>query len=229
MINLKIYNDCMTKNPRTSRDLLPPLITKWGREYWDDSYGIDLIDFIRSKLNKKNMYKIADVLWYSKDDIEKEKSYYSNKKAIEVVDDYLYEEIDNIESIGKILDILKVKNYRRTSRWYCQWDVVDCILVATDEWIADTWIKKKDIDSSLKSYAKLYDARAWWDVYWYKVVKYNELYNKDWVLSTIKEEEEIDSCRGFYWDDWLKRIFEEIKHYWITEEMFDYAKENIIC
>ena len=228
MINLKIYNDIGAKNPRTSRDLLPPLITKGWREYWDDSYGIDLIDFIRSKLNKKNMYKIADVLWYSKDDIKYRVDKYYYYACYSVIEDIITE-LEHIDDIEKVLDILKVKNYKRTSRWYCQWDVVDCILVATDEWIRGVGIKNKDIKDSLKNSAKLYDARAWWDVYRYKVVKYNELYNKDWVLSTIQEEEEIDSCRGFYWDDWLKKIFEEIKHYWITEEMFDYAKENIIC
>lgn len=228
MIDLKIYNDYNAVNPRKARDCEPPLITKWGRDFWDNEYWIDILKFIRSKLNKKNMYKIADVLWYSREDIEKEKSYYSDKKSIEVIDDYLYNELENIDDIENILDILKVKNYKRVSRWYCQWDVVDCILIATDTRIKDTGIKNKDVQQSLVDSAKLYDARAWWDVYRYRLVKYNELYNKDWELSKQTEEEIIDSCWWFYWDDWLQQIFEDTKSYWITEEIFEKAKENII-
>ena len=228
MIDIKIYNDTSAGNPRTNRDCMMPLITKWGRYFGDNEYWIDLVKFIRSKLNKKNMYKIAGVLWYSREDIEKEKSYYSDKKSIEVIDDYLYNELENIDDIENILDILKVKNHNRTSRWYSQWDVIDCILIATDERIKDMGIKNKDVKESLLNSAKLYDARAWWDVYWFRIVKYNNLYNKDWELSTIKEEEEIDGFRGFYWEDWLKQMFEDVKCHWITEEMFDNAKENII-
>lgn len=221
---IKIYNDSDAQNPRTSRDGQPPLITRWWRYYWDNGYWIDIVQFIQSKLHNKNMYAIADVLWYSREDIEKEKSYYSDKKSIEVIADYICDEWTDLEDIENILDILKVKNYRWTSRWYSQWEVIDCILIATDEWIKDTGIKTKDID--LRGESKLFDARAWWDVYWYRVIEYKDTFLSDWTMASIKEEE-LNSCSWYYGDE-LDSIYDEVKSYWITKEQFEEAKENLI-
>lgn len=228
MNTIKIYHDHHAENPRTSRDSEPPLITRWGKDFEDNEYWIDIVDFIRSKLNHKNMYAIAQVLWYSREDIEKEKSYYSDKKSIKVIEDYIYDELVDVEAIESILNILKVKNYRWTSIWYSQWDCIDCILIATDEWIKYTGINKKDIQQSLRESSKLFDSRTWWDVYWYKVVKYNDLYHKNWEIAKEKNEEEIDSCWWFYWDEGIEQILENTKQYWITKEMIEESMEDII-
>lgn len=74
------------------------------------------------------MYKIAQVLWYERYEIEKEKTYYSDKKSIEIINDYLYNELNDTDQIQAILDILKIQNYKRRSRWYSQWDVLDWII-----------------------------------------------------------------------------------------------------
>lgn len=227
MIDLKIYNNIHAENPRTARDCQPPLITKWWRNFGDAEYWIDIIQFVRWKLNKKNMYSIAEVLWYSKEEVKSRIDRYSYYNWYSVIEDLVCE-VSDIEDIESILDILKVKNYRWTSRWYSQWDVIDCILVATDDRVVSTGIKNKDIMQSLKNSAKLYNARAWWDVYWYRVIQYNDIYDKNWQLSLQKEDEIIDSCRWFYWDDWLQQIFDETKIHWITEDIFEKAKENII-
>jgi len=170
------------------------------------------------------MYAIALVLWYDKDYVKREKWYYSNKKIIEIVQDLLYE-LDDINDIEKILDILKVKNYKRKSRWYSQWDVVDCLLIATDEYIENTWLNKKDIE--LKTEAKLFDTRAWGDVYWFKIIEQVPLYKEDGSLYGYDDGEIVESCYWYYGDDWMDQIKSEVANYWITEDQFENAKENI--
>ena len=227
--SIKIYNDHWAENPRESWDCMSPLITNWWRDFWDHSYWIDIVDFVSKKLNNKNMYKIAECIWYDKNYIISRIDKYCYYNSLWVIEDILSDIWYDIEMIEKVLDILKVKNYRRTSRWYSQWDCVDCIIIYTDEYIKEIWIKNKDIKDGMKSSAKLFDSRARWDVYSYTITKHNRLYDKDWKLSSITEDEVVDSCWWFYWDDWLDQIFNELPNeYWITEEMFESAKENII-
>ncbi len=224
MQTLKIVNDYDATNPRTDRDCLPSLITKWWRYYWDKEYLINVIDFVQKKLNKKNIYAIAEALWYDKDDVKKEKLYYSNKTSFEVVQDWIYE-LNHIDDIEKILDILKVKNYRRTSRGYSQWDCLDCLLIATDEYIQENWLNKKDIE--FKTEAKLFDAREWGDVYWFQIIEQVALYKENGSLHWYVDGEIVESCYWYYGDDGLDTIKSEVANYWITKEQFENAKDNL--
>lgn len=200
MNTIKIMYDYYKANPRTERDNEPPLITRWGRGYWDHEYWIDIIDIIRSKLNNKNMYAIADLLWYSREDIKNRVNKYLNYDACSVVKDLLYEL--KLEDIGfgeieGILDILKIEYYRWTSKWYSQWDVVYCILIATDERIEENGINRKNIKREFETHKKLYDQRAWETPMIVSIYKTIKLYNNKWKY--YKDEYEfVDCCSGFY-------------------------------
>ena len=219
-------NHVDAENPRDAWDCEPPLVTIGGRDFGDREYGIDIKQFTRDKVTTKNMYKIADVMGYSKEVIKKEMGYRSSKTAIEIIQDWMYDERTNTEDMEKVLNILKVPCYIWRSRGYSQGDVIDCLLVATDEWIKRVGIKKKDIQESLVSSASLFDAWAWGDVYGFQVYKTVPLYKEDGMLSDLEEEEEIESCWGYYGNDWIEQIFEEVKHHNITREEFDEAVEN---
>ena len=227
MKTLKIVNDVDAENPRTEWDGQCPLITNWGRDFWDKSYWIDIVDFVSKRLNNKNMYKILEAMWYTKDDIYKERQYTDtcNREIIlnRISSDIWYD-MDIIESI---LDILKVRNYRRTSRWYSQWYCISCIIVYTDDYIKEIGIKKKDIYDAMKWDKKLFDAWAWWDVYGFQIIEHKPLYHADGTLSSETEDEIVESCYWFYGDDGLDTIQSEVACYWITIEQFENAKENI--
>ena len=223
---LKIYHNANADNPRENRDWLPALITFWGRDYWDIVYWIDVEEIIKWITNTKTIKKIFDWLELDEENFKEWKEDWYNRK------DYVIEKMSDmdgdIDITENIIIALWYEYYRRNSRGYSQGDYFECILIATPERLKETWIKKENVMQSLKDNAKLYDARAWGDVYWYKITEHRPLYREDGTLSDTQEEVELDSCRGYYWDDWLEQIYKEIEWYNITREQFETAKENMI-
>jgi hypothetical protein len=85
--------------------------------------------------------------------------------------DYLRESIrdgydhDPIPAIATLCELLKVEYHSWTSRGYAQGDALECILVATPEWIGETGIGKRLVAGALAGSAGLFDAYVWGDVY----------------------------------------------------------------
>lgn len=213
---LKIVSDFNAENPRESRDGMIPLYTDWWREYGEHSYWFDFIELCKSKLNRKNAYKILEMIGYTK------------KESMQEIKDYWYydciefaiEKLDNenlyIQDMNNILVLLWYNTCFHKSRGYSRWDYVECLFVSEN--------KKYDF----KNDCTLYDSRARWDVYGYQVIEHKPLYNIEWSLSSITDDAIIDSCYWYYGNDWINDIFEQVKNYWITVEQFENAKQNII-
>lgn len=226
---LKIYNDTSAENPWEDTDWLAPLFTEWTREYNEWQYNLNvsiLIDLIPNwKLNKN----ILKLFW-----LDEKENYPINRidytLNTDFIIDSLHEHVENnTENIETLASFLKLPFYSWTSRGYCQGDCIKCILVITPEYIKITGINAKDTDKmqhDLKNQSELFDAYAWWNVYWYSLVENIPLYHEDKTLSTETEENIIDSCWGFYGDDWLEQILESLPEE--HKHLFENAKENII-
>lgn len=226
---LKIYNDTSAENPWEDTDWLAPLFTEWSREYNEQSYNLSvsiLIDLVpHSKLNK-NILSLFDL--DIKENYPINRTDYNNQA--DFILDSLREHVENtVENIEKLADYIKLPYYSWTSRWYSQGDSIDCILVVTPDYIKTTGINAKDTDKinhDLQNQSKLFDAYAWWDVYGFRLIENVPLYHKDWTLSTETEENIVDSCWGFYGEDWLEQIFESLPEE--HRHLFENAKDNII-
>jgi len=231
---LKIMHDTNSENPWTSWDTLPPLFTEGWRDYGDTEYNLSvsiLIDLIPlSKLNK-NILELFN--------LDKEENYPITRqdytKKSDFVIDSLHRHVDNtVENIETLASYLKLPYYSWNSRGYSQGDSIDCILVVTPEYAKTAGINRKKFANVsddketiklLKEDSKLFDAYAWWDVYWYELVEHIPLTRPDGTISTETEENIIDSCWWFYGDDWLEQIKSELpdEH----QHLFDDARKNI--
>ena len=219
---ITVSQDTFCLNPREDWDYLPTLFTFWGRDYGDNVYWTSLEDLLSAKNLTSKKSKLLKAM-----DIDNDK--YWKEWIADDTEDALHYHITNIEDdevLNEVLNIIWYKTYSWTSRWYSQWDAVDCILVACDKFIKDTGIKTKDIDESLKSSSELFDARARWDTYFLRIYEIIPLYREDGTLSWEVEEEYIDWSWTIFWMNELKDHYSYVKNY-VTQEQFEEAIENI--
>lgn len=232
---LKIYYDDTAENPWTSWDTLPPLFTEWWRNYWNTEYNLSvsiLIDLIpKSKLNK-NVLDLFGLDQLDNDPIQRQDYI---KKSDFVLDSLLRHVENTVENIETLAWYLQIPFYSWRSTGYSQGDSLDCILVATPEYLKQAGINRKkydnqkdhkEIQSLLKEDAKLFDAWAWWNVYGFQLIENVPLYHEDGTLSQETEENIIDSCWWFYGDSWLDQILESLPEE--HKHLFENAKDNII-
>jgi hypothetical protein len=186
------------------------------KEYW-----FDFMELVGNKITEKNA---KNIVWYLLDEFDEEvlENY---SWMVEFVEELLQEEELNIEKMAEVLRILGYTIKYWTSRWYSQWDVAKCLMVLTDEIQND--IVDSNIENVMNEWAELFDAWAWGDTYWYKIVRLIPLYKEDGSLSTQVEEEEVDSCWGYYWDSGIKEIKGIAKDY-VSDEAIDEACSNVI-
>lgn len=224
MTNCKITisQDSYCENPRKEWDYLPTLFIFWGRDYGKNVYWTSLEDLISAKNLTSKKSKLLKAMDIDNDKYRKEWISDSTERALQ----YYIKQIEDDEVLNEVLNIIWYKTYSWTSRWYSQWDAVDCILVACDKFIKDTGIKAKDIDESLRETRKVFDARAWWDVYSIYIDEIIPLYRADWTLSWEVEEESIECCWNIYWRDELENQYSYVSRC-VTQEQFDDALENI--
>ncbi len=219
---ITVSQDSYCENPRKEWDYLPTLFIFWGRDYGKNVYWTSLEDLISAKNLTSKKSKLLKAM-----DIDNDK--YWKEWIADDTEDALHYHITNIEDdevLNEVLNIIWYKTYSWTSRWYSQWDAVDCILVACDKFIKDTGIKTKDIDESLKSSSELFDARARWDTYFLRIYEIIPLYREDGTLSWEVEEEYIDWSWTIFWMNELKDHYSYVKDY-VTQEQFEEAIENI--
>ena len=219
---ITVSQDSYCENPRKDWDYLPTLFIFWGRDYGKNVYWTSLEDLISAKNLTSKKSKLLKAMDIDNDKYRKEWIADDTERALQ----YYIKQIEDDEVLNEVLNIIWYKTYSWTSRWYSQWDAVDCILVACDKFIKETWIKTKDIDESLKSSSKLFDARARGDVYNVSIYEIIPLYRADGTLSWEVEEEYIDWTWWIYWYDELKNHYSYVKDY-VTQEEFEEAIENI--
>lgn len=219
---ITVSQDSYCENPRKEWDYLPTLFIFWGRDYGKNVYWTSLEDLISAKNLTSKKSKLLKAMDIDNDKYRKEWIADDTERALQ----YYIKQIEDDEVLNEVLNIIWYKTYSWTSRWYSQWDAVDCILVACDKFIKDTGIKTKDIDESLKSSSELFDARARWDTYFLRIYEIIPLYREDGTLSWEVEEEYIDWSWTIFWSKDLKDNYSYVKNY-VTQEEFEEAIENI--
>jgi len=221
---ITVSQDSYCENPRKDFvwDYLPTLFIFWGRDYGKNVYWTSLEDLISAKNLTSKKSKLLKAMDIDNDKYRKEWIADDTERALQ----YYIKQIEDDEVLNEVLNIIWYKTYSWTSRWYSQWDAVDCILVACDKFIKDTGIKTKDIDESLKSSSELFDARARWDTYFLRIYEIIPLYREDGTLSWEVEEEYIDWSWTIFWMNELKDHYSYVKNY-VTQEQFEEAIENI--
>jgi hypothetical protein len=139
-----------------------------------ESYGFDNLDPFHYLLNLASETQLETIRQLLK--LDPEDDLYS-KYTID----------RDTETLELIASILNLSTYRWTSRGYT--DAIDCIFIAPFN--TENPISPDDYISTveLESYAPLFDAYAWGNVYGYQ------------TLSTKTEDSIVDSCYGFYGED----------------------------
>jgi hypothetical protein len=227
MKRIKIWHDSIAENPWEAWDCMMSLMVNGGRNFTSKDYSEGTImEEILAKATKgrvlRHQLKIANILeidlnWY----------YTSDEKY-----DELYSEIRNcnLDQTSELLDLFKIPNLKYTSRGYSQGDAVEVLLVQTQNWKTDTGRKfsKKVEEEEFESAKKLYNAWAWGDTYGFNIEE-KKKFTKTYTDGTVEEGEEwveLDSCGGFYGNDFMtnsmadhipEELREQLKNYDLSD------------
>jgi hypothetical protein len=192
---LKIWKEVEPLNPFTEFDCEPGLMNSSNGPAITDYSNGDITQFIQDSATDGKIIRhqkaIAEILeidleWYRHVGLSKEDK--SSEIRSEMTD-------ASIEDLGKLCELLKVPYNQYTSTGYSQGDWADVLIVLTDEFFTRTGCEKKNSTEILEGTAKLFDQWAWGDVYGFSVVEISTC-NLD-----CEHEEDVDSCKGFYGDD----------------------------
>jgi len=206
---LKIWRDTDSMNPFEDWDCNPDLMTT-NKDY---SEG-EILTFIQEQATEGkvlyNQKKIACILDLDLD------NYTEFDKYEKVEEIKYYFQYANIEQLGELCELFKIPYTQYTSRGYSQGDWSEVLIVLTDSFFKKTGCKTKDKKEILKGTADLFDNWAWGDVYGFSIVEIQK------CNLGCEHEEIIDSCGGFYGDNFEKNgmidnlpkeLHEELKNY----------------
>jgi len=128
----------------------------------------------------------------------------------------------NVEELAVTCELLKVKYLNYTSRGYSQGDSANVLIVLTDEFFNETGCKKRDSKKIIDGAKELFNAWAWGDVYGFSVIEVTtcKCCNND-------EENVIDSCGGFYGDNFEENGMLEYLPEELHEELRNFDKSKI--
>lgn len=209
---LKIVRDENPSNPWTEWDCEPPLFYVAWRWFESTSYGFENENPLDSLLAHVSDHKLALNFKPLCVAMEIEDKYYDQHKSTKW--EWLRNEIEQLDpSINRIEALAKVANihtHKWESRWYSQWDWADCIVVLTPEFIKKVGTEKEHFKSLCEGAQKLFNAYMWWDVYGFQLIDVQPLYREDGSLSDKTDDIVMDSCYGFYGDDWIDSIDEHL-------------------
>lgn len=204
---LKVWKDEIPMNPWEDWDCEPPLLYSTGRydQKTDYSNG-DIVEFIKQSPTDgfiiRNQVQLCEILEIDHDYLC-ERELTKEEKA-----DEIRWEIDSslsIEQLSELCELFKLPYINHESRGYSQGDYAEVLIVLTDKWCELTGADKNRKDEILENSAKLFDDWAWGDVYGYSVEECTEVIVLDAdtkeELRRDEEWEMVDSCGGFYGDN----------------------------
>ena len=193
MKKLKIWYDQSPMNPFVDWDCEPSLMFNSRDGRTDYSEG-SILTFIQGKATDgyiiRHQRKIVDIIG---NNLEYYEGMDKEDKAEAIRDDFSEA---NIEQLGMLCDFMKIPNKQYTSRGYSQGDWAEVLIVLDDEFFQRTGAPKDHNETNLNGAAKLFDSYAWGDVYGFTVVELT-----DCECCGTTNEEAIESCGGFYGDD----------------------------
>ena len=110
----------------------------------------------------------------------------------------------SIEQLAQLCELFNIKHKHFVSRGYSQGYYAEAWAIIDDEFIQRTGAKIENSEEILNSTVKLFNAWAWGNVFGY-ILEEKKRFTKIYEDGTTEEDfewEQIDSCWGFYGDDW---------------------------
>lgn len=227
-LRLKIWHDSFAANPFLEWDCEPAVMANYGRNNFSDFSKGEIETFIKNNLNQDKVVEekdeLADIVGY-------------NLEWFDGTDEELYDELtheidySDVEQLTKVLELFSLPHLNYTSRGYSQGDWADVLIVATDEFFQRTGANRELIEEILEDTKNLFDSWAWGDVFGITIEEGTtiQVVEKE-TQKVLREEidwEQIDSCGGFYGEDFenngmMDHVPDELK-----EELKSFDKSNI--
>lgn len=231
-LRLKIWRDDYPVNPWKDWDCEPPLLFESGRNSFTDFSDGSIVRFIEDKATRglvlRHQKALSEIMGVDVEGME--------------TDDKVWELQDcigrcNVEELAKLCDLFKIPNLQYTSRGYSQGDWADVLIVLTDEFFERTGANKKHSESILEETQKLFDNWCWGDVYGFtieKAVEYVRIKKEDFEsgVNDFEEElewEQVDSCSGFFGDDFMENGMADYVPEELHEQLKNYNYEDYEC
>jgi hypothetical protein len=198
------------ENPFKEWDGMPELWYNAGRNNETDISEGKISEFIRKMATdgkiiryQKQICEILDLDhdWY------KECQFTKDQKISEL--SYEIGRADFNQAI-ELCELFKIPYLNYTSRGYSQGDWADVLMVLTDDFFERTGCERKNSEEILNGSKETFNAWAWGDIYSFEVLEL-----KKCECCENIDEEHVDSCGGFYGDN-----FE-------TNGMKDYIPEEL--
>ena len=205
---LKIMHDRYPINPFEDWDCNPSLWARsngFGKDYSDGNISDFIISSITdNQIIRHQKYLIDDIIgmkghYYNVNSFNRDypRGEYTNQERIDVIRDMLIENDNDWDMLAKLCDKFKIPYYRGTSRGYNQGDWADVFITITDKDVKRCGFNRKNYDKIMEGAFDLFSHWAWGDVYQYQLLYQGEL---------------IDSCGGFYGDNWEENgLYEHAK------------------
>lgn len=222
MKKLKIWHDSNAECPFETWDSEPELMY-WGSRnngVTDYSKG-KILSFIRNKAttsiiirHQKRLAEILDVnLQYFK-----QYSFTSEEKADDIRS--AMDEVD-LSELASVCLLLKIPHLQYDSKGCSQGDSADVLIVLTDEFFETTGCERKNSEIILKDTATLFDNWAWGNTFGFSVVEITT------CNLGCEHEEIVDSCGGFYGDNFMTNGMADHIEEELHEQLANYDYDDI--
>lgn len=186
---IKIEQDLDPSNPFEDWDCEPSLMVEgnnYNKDYSDGEIDSFLTNYLTDNQIVRHKAKILKLINYH-ESFDSDHEDYTAKEKIDILrdelSDFLSEDIENKVSFCNSFNIIY---YSGTSRGYSQGSWADVFVIITDKDREKLGIDKKNDAKVCEQTFKLYGYWAWGDVWGYIIQN--------------KDDEELDSCWGYYGD-----------------------------
>lgn len=213
-LRVRIVKDYDPQNPFLNWDCEPNIVWEFDRdikgnleqikdaiyEAWDGEFKTE---------------ELSDILGVHKENFD------DTEEFLDAIG-YELQQYLSIKQLAQLCELFNIKHKHFVSRGYSQGDYAEVLVVIDDEFIQRTGVKIENSEEILNSTVKLFNAWAWGDVFGY-ILEEKRNFTKIYEEGTTEEDyewEQIDSCYGFYGDDWETN---GIKDY-LPEEVHDQLK-----
>ena len=220
-LSFEIVHDQSPVNPFTEWDSEPGLMYETGRhgQKTDFSKG-EILEAIQQAATDgkiiQHQKKISEIL-------EVDLSYYQDETKEHKID-AIRDDINgaNIEELGKLCELFKLPYKQYLSRGYSQGDCAEVLIVLTPEFYKTTGAPKIHDQKILEEASKLFDSYAWGDVYGFRIYKETTC-----ECCNETKKDEIDSCYGFFGDDFEENGMTDYFPEELREELKNFDRSDI--
>lgn len=195
-LRVRIVRDYSPQNPFLNWDCEPNIVWEFDRDI------------------KGNLEQVKDAIYEAWDGefkteelseiLEVHKENFDDTEEFLDAIGYELQQYLSIKQLAQLCELFNIKHNHFVSRGYSQGDYAEVLAIIDDEYIQRTGVKIENSEEILNSTEKLFNAWAWGDVFGY-ILEERKRFTKIYEDGTTEEDyewEQIDSCYGFYGDDW---------------------------